>query len=70
MEKRKSIELPESLYNRIEARIKGTDFTSVSEYASFVLRERIVSEEEGSKSVYSKEDEQKIKAKLRDLGYL
>ena len=69
MEQRKSVEIPESLYNRIETRLKGTGFASVSEYVSFVLRERM-NAEESSKAVYSKEDEEKIKARLKDLGYL
>jgi len=65
----KSIEVPESLYNRIEARIKGSNFKSVSEYVSFVLREKLVGEEESTHS-FSKEEEEKIKARLRALGYL
>ena len=65
----KSVELPESLYNRIETRIKDSKFTSVSEYVSFVLREKLVSEEESS-SQFTKEEEEKVKDRLRALGYL
>lgn len=70
MEKLKSIELPESLYRRIEGKLAGSNFKSVSEYVSFVLRERLISEEEGPRSTFSKEDEEKVKTRLRDLGYL
>jgi Arc/MetJ-type ribon-helix-helix transcriptional regulator len=70
MEKRKSIEVPESLYNRIEARIKGSNFNSVSEYVSFVLREKLVIEENESKPHYTPEEEEKVKDRLRALGYL
>jgi len=70
MEKRRSIEVPESLYNRIEARIRGTNFSSVSEYVSFVLREKLVIEEGTSKPQYTREEEEKVKARLRALGYL
>ena len=70
MEKVKSIEIPETLYNKIEAKLKDSSFASVSEYVAFTLRERFVSEEEGSKSTFSKEEEEKVKARLRDLGYL
>jgi Arc/MetJ-type ribon-helix-helix transcriptional regulator len=70
VEKRKSIEVPESLYNRIEARIRGSNFNSVSEYVSFVLREKLVIEEDESKSHYAPEEEEKVKARLRALGYL
>jgi Arc/MetJ-type ribon-helix-helix transcriptional regulator len=70
MDKRKSIEIPESLYNRLEAKIRGSDFSSVSEYATFLIRERLIGEQQGPETVYSKEEEERIKAKLRDLGYL
>ena len=69
MEDRKTIEVPESLYDRMEAKIKGSRFESVSEYASYVLRESLATEE-GSSSVYSKEEDEKIKARLKALGYL
>jgi len=65
-----SVELPESLYNRIEARVRGSKFASVSDYVSFVLREKLVSEEEASQSHFTKEEEEKIKDRLRALGYL
>ena len=71
MEKRKTIEIPESLYNRIETSIRGSNqFNSVAEYVSFVLREKLVTEENNSKSHYTPEEEEKIKARLRALGYL
>jgi Arc/MetJ-type ribon-helix-helix transcriptional regulator len=70
MEKGRSIEVPESLFSRIEGKIKGSNFKSVSEYVSFVLREKLVSEEESSKSHFTQEEEEKIKARLRALGYL
>jgi Arc/MetJ-type ribon-helix-helix transcriptional regulator len=64
-----SIELPESLYNRIEARVRGSKFASVSDYVSFVLRERLVMDET-SQSHFTREEEEKIKDRLRALGYL
>jgi Arc/MetJ-type ribon-helix-helix transcriptional regulator len=70
MERRRSIEIPESLYIRTEAQIKGSNFKSVSDFVAFILRERLVSEEQGSKPAFSKEEEEKIKARLKDLGYL
>ncbi|MGA3406437.1 MAG: CopG family transcriptional regulator [Candidatus Bathyarchaeia archaeon] len=69
LEKNKAIEVPESLYARIEAKIKGTRFESVSEYASYVLREKLATEESSSPG-YSKEEEEKIQARLKALGYL
>jgi len=65
-----SVDLPESLYNRIEARIKNGKFASVSEYVAFVLREKLVVEESAAQSHFTKEEEDKIKDRLKALGYL
>jgi Arc/MetJ-type ribon-helix-helix transcriptional regulator len=70
MEKNKSIEIPESLFERVTARIKGTNFQSVSDYVVQVLREKLASEEKGSSGGYTKEEEEKVKDRLKALGYL
>lgn len=68
------IEISKNIFDGIEKRIEGTEFNSVEEYVTFVLRE-VVSEtgeerEEGEKEPFTKEDEEKIKERLRGLGYL
>lgn len=65
------IRIPRRLIEEIEERIKQTEFGSVEEYATFVLEEvvRDVGEEE-IEEVFSEEDEQKVKERLRALGYL
>lgn len=70
MEKRKTIEIPETLYERVNARIKGTEVASVSDYVARVIRERLAVEENEKPSGYSKEDEEKVKQRLKALGYL
>jgi len=70
MEKRKTIEIPETLYDRVSARIKGTEFTSVSDYVARVIRERLTGEENEKASSYTKEEEEKVKQRLKALGYL
>jgi Arc/MetJ-type ribon-helix-helix transcriptional regulator len=67
-EKFKTVSIPAALFERIEERIKGTDFTSVSGYVKYVLEE-ILSEGEEKKS-FAKEDEEQIKERLRALGYI
>jgi len=67
-EKFKTISFPAALFERIEERIKGTNFTSVSSYIKYVLEE-ILAEDEEEKS-FAKEDEEQIKARLRALGYI
>jgi Arc/MetJ-type ribon-helix-helix transcriptional regulator len=70
MEKRKTIEIPETLYDRVSARIKGTEFSSVSDYVARVIRERLAGEENEKASSYTKEEEEKVKQRLKALGYL
>jgi len=68
--KEKSIEvlIPKSVFEKIKEKIKGTDFSSVSDYVIYVLKE-ILSEEEEEETV-SEEEEEKIKERLRALGYI
>jgi Arc/MetJ-type ribon-helix-helix transcriptional regulator len=69
-EKGKTIEIPESLFERVMVRIEGTNFQSVSDYVVNVLREKLASEEKQEPARYTKEEEEKIKERLRALGYL
>ncbi|MCI4445961.1 MAG: CopG family transcriptional regulator, partial [Candidatus Aminicenantes bacterium] len=41
-----SVSIPTSLYKKIEEKIKGTEFSSVSGYVTKVLRESLAREEE------------------------
>ena len=63
-----TVSIPVPLFKKVEERIKGTGFTSVSSYVTYVLRE-VVSEEE-EEEPFSKEDEERVKDRLRALGYL
>lgn len=66
-----TVSIPIPLFNKIEERIDGTGFTSVSSYVTYVLREIIASEdEENREEPFTKEDEKKVKDRLRALGYL
>lgn len=64
-----TVSIPTPLFKKIEDRIKGTGFTSVSSYVTYVLRE-VVSEEEEEGEPFTKEDEERVKERLRALGYL
>jgi len=68
-EERKDISIPASLYKQIEEKIKGTDIDSVSSYVTKVLKENLAKEEGATESL-SKEDEEKVKERLKALGYL
>ncbi len=65
-----TVEIPESLHNRVTAQIKGASFQSVSEYVTRAVREKLTRDESETSAVYSEEEETKIKERLKALGYL
>ena len=65
----KTISIPTSLYKKIEEIIKGTEVSSVSSYVTKVLRESLAKGQERH-DVFSKEDEEKVKERLKALGYI
>lgn len=62
-----TISIPHKLFQRIKKDIKNTGFSSVSNFATFVLRELTLSRKKGD---FSPKEIKKIKEKLRELGYL
>ncbi len=65
----KTIRLPAEIYTAIEKRIQGTEVNSVEEYVIFALEEFLEYEGSPSESL-NKEEEEEIKKKLKELGYL
>jgi len=65
-----TISIPTPLAEKIKKRIQGTGFNSLSSYVTYVLREVISGTEEEPEEAFSKEDEEKVKNRLRSLGYL
>ncbi len=63
----RTISIPSSLYRRIEKRIIATGFESVSAYVAYVLRETLSDDE---KEALTPEEEEKIRERLRTLGYI
>lgn len=60
--------IPMSLFREIEERITRTDFATVSSYIAYVLREIIA--EQPNKELFTREDEERVKERLKRLGYL
>ena len=60
-----SIKIPESLYDKIKEKIQGTSFSSVDDYVAMKLENEFPTE-----PVYTKEEEELIKERLRKLGYI
>ena len=65
-----TISIPTPLAEKIKKRIQGTGFHSLSSYVTYVLREVISGMEEEQEEAFTKEDEEKVKDRLRALGYL
>ena len=65
-----SLAIPAALHRRLEKAIEGTGFASPSAYVTFILREILAEKEMEEKGEISKEDEEKVKARLKALGYL
>jgi hypothetical protein len=60
-----SIRVPKDLYKKIEEKISGTSFSSVEEYVVSKLESEFPTE-----PVYTKEEEELIRERLRKLGYI
>jgi len=69
-----TISIPVTLAKKIEERINGTGFNSVTSYVVFILRQLISSIEIDktgkSKEPFTKKDEEEIKKRLKALGYI
>lgn len=63
------VSIPTSLFKKIEEKIKDTEFPSVSSYVAKVLDDSLSSKTE-AKDAFSKEDEAKVKERLKALGYI
>lgn len=63
----RAIQLPEETVRAIEARIRGTGFTSPDAFVEFLLARLL---EEPSQGGFSEDDERKLRDRLRSLGYI
>lgn len=63
-----TVSIPKILYEKVQQRIEGTGFTSVSRFVVFILRE-LVTEPKKGETPFSKEDKEQLLDKLEKLGY-
>lgn len=68
-----TVHIPSSLVERIQNRLAQTDFRNVDDYAAYIL-ESVLNELEGNgkkkQDVFSKEDQEAVEDRLRNLGYM
>lgn len=69
-----TISIPVQLNEKVKEKIRGTGFHSVSSYVAYVLRQIVTETSQDPKKepdkAFSKEEEEKVKDRLRGLGYL
>jgi len=63
-----SISLPSWIMRELRARLPQTEFKTISDYVTFVLTQ--VLKEDTSEPPLTTEDEEKIKDRLKALGYI
>ncbi|MEN3046505.1 MAG: CopG family transcriptional regulator [Candidatus Hydrothermales bacterium] len=69
MKDKVTIKIPRPLYNKLKKIIEGTGFSSVNEFIVYILRD-LASAKEEYREDFSKDEINKIKEKLKKLGYL
>jgi len=69
VEEKVSIEISKEIYEKLKKVVEesGGEFKSINELAEFILREALSEEEE---TVYTPEEEEEIKRRLKSLGYI
>jgi Arc/MetJ-type ribon-helix-helix transcriptional regulator len=65
-----TVSIPTPLFDKVKDRIEDTGFTSVSSYVTYVLREVITEDVEEEEEPFTPEDEERVKERLRALGYI
>jgi len=69
-----TISIPKVLSEKLKEKMEGTGFNSVSSYVTYILRQvlssSIVQPDEQKKEALTEQEEQKVKERLRSLGYL
>lgn len=70
-EQTQSLELPERIVSRVEARLPRTEFDTPEEYVTYVMEEVLYRvEKETEDDDFEAVDEDEVKDRLKSLGYL
>jgi len=70
-----TIKIPRALYNLINEVVDESGFDSATDFITYCLRDivygsQVTKEDPSKKEVYTKEEVEKLKDRLRSLGYL
>jgi len=69
VKKRKKILIPVSIFKKVKKLAEKENIDSVEEYVVKILEEKIA-EKQNKDDKFSKEDEEKVKKRLKALGYM
>lgn len=61
-----SITIPKKLFEKLSTKMRSANVETVSKYITYILEKQLSSEKE---NVFTKEEKEKIKNRLRSLGY-
>lgn len=66
------IDIDDDIYSVLEARAEEKDFDETGEYVHYLLKQVVekIKREKQEEEGYSEEEEEQVKNRLRDLGYL
>ncbi len=64
-----TVEIPTDLYEQIEEKIKNREVSSVTDFILTLLKEKLSKDQKETDSL-SSEDEEKVKERLKALGYM
>jgi len=67
------LSIPKDLTEKLKKRADDKGFKSLSDYVTYILRQvlsRVEEDEKDKRKPSAQEDEEEIKQKLRDMGYL
>jgi Arc/MetJ-type ribon-helix-helix transcriptional regulator len=69
-----TISIPKVLSEKLKEKMEGTGFNSVSSYVTYILRQVLsnpnIPTDGKEKEAFTQEEEEKVKERLRSLGYL
>lgn len=69
MSQSNTLRIPESLHGELNRALERSIFKSVDDLAAFILQQYLDNEKETAETT-PEEDEQAVKERLRNLGYL
>jgi hypothetical protein len=69
-ENKVTIKIPAELYKKLKFIIRGTGFSSVTEFIVFTMRTIAAGGKVSKKGVYERKEIREIKRRLKALGYI